>query len=171
VANLSRPEWNPVYYHQAGPDGIGFDRTTTGSDAASQYASPLASVYSNVETCPEELLLWFHHLPWDYRMKNGLPLWDALGLKYQEGVDAVGAMIGTWESLQGRVDPELYRQVHMLLEIQLQEARWWKDACMSYFQTFSKRAFPEGMEPPGQPLEYYQSLRFPYAPGIRPGWH
>ena len=170
VGNLSRPEWNPVYYHQADAGGIGFDRSPSGSNAAGQYAAPLASQYGNAATCPEELLLWFHHLPWDYRMKNGQKLWDALGLKYQEGVEAVRAMLATWESLQGKLDPELYRQVHMLLAIQLGEARWWKDACMSYFQTFSKLEFPGGMEPPEHSLEYYQSLRFPYAPGIRPGW-
>ena len=170
VDNLSRPEWNPVYYHQADTEGIGFDRSPTGSDAASQYAAPLASRYGNVASCPEELLLWFHHLPWDYEMKNGQRLWDALGLKYQEGVEAVRAMIATWESLQGKLEPELYRQVHMLLAIQLREARWWKDACMLYFQTFSKLEFPGGMEPPQHSLEYYQSLRFPYAPGIRPVW-
>ena len=170
VGNLSRPEWNPVYYHQADTGGIGFDRSPTGSNAAGQYAAPLASQYGNAATCPEELLLWFHHLPWDHRMKNGQRLWDALGLKYQEGVDAVRQMISTWESLEGKLDPELYRQVHMLLAIQLGEARWWKDACMSYFQTFSKLEFPGGMEPPEHSLEYYRSLRFPYAPGIRPGW-
>lgn len=170
VDNLSRPEWNPVYYHQADAEGIGFDRSPNGSDAASQYAAPLASQYGNAATCPEELLLWFHHLPWDHRMKNGHTLWDALGLKYQEGVEAVRAMSATWESLQGKVDPELYRQVQMLLAIQLGEARWWKDACMLYFQTFSKLEFPGGMEPPEHSLEYYQSLRFPYAPGIRPVW-
>ena len=170
VGNLSRPEWNPVYYHQADTGGIGFDRSPTGSNAAGQYAAPLASQYGNAATCPEELLLWFHHLPWDHRMKNGQRLWDALGLKYQEGVDAVRQMISTWESLEGKLDPELYRQVHMLLAIQLGEARWWKDACMSYFQTFSKLEFPGGMEPPELSLEYYRSLRFPYAPGIRPGW-
>ncbi len=170
VGNLSRPEWNPVYYHQADTGGIGFDRSPTGSNAAGQYAAPLASQYGNAATCPEELLLWFHHLPWDHRMKDGLRLWDALGLKYQEGVDAVRQMISTWDSLEGKLDPELYRQVHMLLAIQLGEARWWKDACMSYFQTFSKLEFPGGMEPPEHSLEYYRSLRFPYAPGIRPGW-
>jgi len=170
VDNLSRPEWNPVYYHQADAEGIGFDRSPTGSNAASQYAAPLASQYGNAATCPEELLLWFHHLPWDHRMKDGQRLWDALALKYQEGVEAVRTMIATWESLQGKVDPELYRQVQMLLAIQLGEARWWKDACMLYFQTFSKLEFPGGMEPPEHSLEYYQSLRFPYAPGIRPVW-
>ncbi len=171
VGNLSRPEWNPVYYHQASPEGVGFDRTPTGSNAVAQYALPLANKYGNLDSCPEEFLLWFHHLPWDYRMKSGATLWDALGLKYQEGVESVRQITATWESLQGKIEPELYQQVQMLLNIQQEEARWWKDACMRYFQTFSKLPFPEGMEPPQHSLEYYQSLKFPYAPGTRPSWN
>lgn len=171
VGNLSRPEWNPVYYHQASPEGIGFDRSAGGSNAVHQYAPKLEALYGNPATCPEEFLLWFHHLPWDYKMDNGTILWDALGLKYQEGVEAVKQMITTWKSLQGKVDPELHHQVQMLLAIQLEEARWWKDACMLYFQTFSKRPFPQGMDKPAHNLEYYQSLKFPYAPGTRPSWN
>ncbi len=171
VGNLSRPEWNPVYYHQASPEGVGFDRSPAGSNAAGQYAPPLASKYGNAATCPEEYLLWFHHLPWDYKLKNGTTLWDGLGLKYQEGVEAVKQMIDTWDSLEGKVAPELHHQVQMLLAIQWQEASWWKDACMLYFQTFSKQPFPKGMEPPVHNLEYYRSLKFPYAPGTRPRWN
>ncbi|MDG1571035.1 alpha-glucuronidase family glycosyl hydrolase [Robiginitalea sp. M366] len=171
VDNLSRPEWNPVYYHQADAEGIGFDRTATGSDALSQYAPEVARYFGNLETCPEEYLLWFHHLPWDYPLKNGRTLWDNLGMKYQQGVDQVREMILTWESLESQIPPERYRQVHMLLGIQLKEAQWWRDACMLYFQTFSGREFPPEMEPPQHTLEYYKSLKFPYAPGIRPRWN
>ncbi|MFM1878881.1 MAG: hypothetical protein RLZZ241_1747 [Bacteroidota bacterium] len=171
VSNLSRPEWNPVYYHQADSLGIGFNRTATGSNAVGQYAPSLANVYANPETCPDEFLLWFHHLPWDYVMKNGTTLWEAMGLKYQEGVNQVRQMRSIWEGLDQLVPAELYWEVLELLNIQLVEAIWWKDACMSYFQTFSKREFPEGMEPPKHNLSFYKSLKFPYAPGTRPSWN
>ena len=170
VGNLSRPEWNPVYYHKADEEGIGFDRTKTGSDALSQYAPELEKMYSDLDTCPEEYLLWFHHLPWDYKLKSGRTLWDGLGIKYQEGVDQVRDMITTWKNMKPFVDSDTHHQVSMLLDIQLKEAKWWRDACMLYFQTFSKMDFPKEMETPENTLEYYKSLKFPYAPGIRPRW-
>ncbi|WP_417943135.1 alpha-glucuronidase family glycosyl hydrolase [Flagellimonas chongwuensis] len=170
VGNLSRPEWNPVYYHKADEDGIGFDRTKTGSNALSQYAPAFEEKFGNLETCPEEYLLWFHHLPWDYQLKSGRTLWDGLGIKYQQGVDQVKQMINTWENMKPYVDEYRHNQVRMLLGIQLKEAKWWRDACMLYFQTFSKMDFPKEMESPENTLEYYKSLKFPYAPGIRPQW-
>ncbi|WP_088340323.1 alpha-glucuronidase family glycosyl hydrolase [Robiginitalea sediminis] len=170
VSDLSRPEWNPVYYHQADSLSIGFDRTATGSNALSQYAPGFARTYSDPETCPEEYLLWFHHLPWDFRMPSGHTLWEALGLKYQEGVDAVRGMLRTWEGLEGSLPKGLYQDVGMRLQIQLKEAIWWKDACMAYFQSHSRLPYPEGMEPPLHSLDYYMSLEFPNAPGIRPRW-
>ncbi|KAB5487681.1 alpha-glucuronidase [Flagellimonas hadalis] len=171
VDNLSRPEWNPVYYHKADDEGIGFDRTKTGSDALSQYAPELGEKFGNLETCPEEYLLWFHHLPWDYQLKNGRTLWDGLGIKYQQGVDQVGDMIKTWEDMKPFVDEYRHNQVSMLLGIQLKEAKWWRDACMLYFQTYSKMDFPKEMEKPENTLEHYKSLQFPFAPGIRPTWN
>ncbi|MEW2920897.1 alpha-glucuronidase family glycosyl hydrolase [Muricauda sp. ANG21] len=171
VNNLSRPEWNPVYYHKADSEGIGFDRTRTGSDALSQYAPEVEKMFTDLETCPEEYLLWFHHLPWDYTLKNGRTLWDGLGLKYQEGVDQVRGMIKTWKTMEPYVDKNRHHQVSMLLNIQLKEAIWWKDACMLYFQTFSKMEFPKEMEAPKHTLEYYKSLKYPFAPGIRPTWN
>jgi len=170
VDNLSRPEWNPVYYHRADPKGIGFDRTSTGSGALSQYSPEVAKRFSDLEQCPEEYLLWFHHLPWDYRLKSGRTLWDGLGIKYQKGVDQVRRMIGTWQAMEAHVDPYRHHQVAMLLQIQLKEAIWWKDACMLYFQSISKLDFPPEMESPQHSLEHYKSLQFPYAPGIRPSW-
>ena len=170
VDEHSRPEWNPVYYHQADSLGIGFDRTSTGSNAVAQYAPELAERYGDPATCPEEFLLWFHHLPWDYKLRDGHTLWEGLGLKYQEGINTVSGMLSDWQGLKGLLPDAAYRDVEMRLGIQLQEARWWKDACMLYFQTFSGREFPEGMEPPAHPLNYYKNLKFPYAPGIRPQW-
>ena len=171
VSNLSRPEWNPVYYHKADNQGIGFDRSFTGSNAVDQYAPELAKKFGNIETCPEAYLLWFHHVPWEYKLKNGRTLWDNLGIKYQQGVDEVKGMIKTWEAMKPYVNSKQHKEVTMRLNIQLKEAIWWKDACMSYFKTFSKMDYPMEMEKPTHDLSYYQSLKFPFAPGIKPIWH
>jgi len=165
VSDLSRPEWNPTYYHQADKDGIGFDRTPSGSNATSQYSSEIAEIFNAPETCPEEYLLWFHHLPWDYKLKNGEILWDAVALKYQEGVDQVGEMISIWKQAKTYISDDQYNEVRMLLEIQLKEAKWWRNACLLYFQTFSGKKLPPGVELPEENLEFYRSLKFPYAPG------
>lgn len=165
VSNLSRPEWNPVYYHKADSLGIGFDRTPTGSHATAQYAPEVASRFNNIETCPEEYLLWFHHVPWDYKLKNGETLWDGMALKYQEGVNEVAAMINTWEDMEPYVDEERFNEVKMLLHIQYKEAKWWRDACLLYFQQFSGKELPQGVEKPTKTLDYFQSLKFPFAPG------
>ena len=170
VSNLSRPEWNPTYYHQADENGIGFDRTPTGSNATDQYAKEIASKFNDLKTCPEEYLLWFHHLSWEYKLKNGRTLWDGLALKYQEGVDQVQGMVLKWEVAKPYVTENQFKEVQMLLQIQLKEAKWWRDACLLYFQTFSKKELPEGVEKPTQTLEYFKSLKFPFAPGIRPRW-
>ncbi len=171
VSELSRPEWNPTYYHQADSLGIGFDRTASGSNALAQYAQPFAAQYADPKTCPEEYLLWFHHLPWDFEMRDGTELWDALGLRYQRGVETVASMQRSWKGLEGALTPRLHKEVSMLLEIQRKEAEWWKDACMLYFQSFSNRPFPTGMEAPKHDLDHYRGLKFPYAPGIRPRWN
>jgi alpha-glucuronidase len=170
VSNLSRPEWNPTYYHKADENGIGFNRSATGSNAVAQYAKEVANIFNTVETCPEEYLLWFHHVSWDYKLKNGNTLWNGLALKYQEGVNQVNDMISTWEASKSYITEEQYNEVHMLLKIQLKEAKWWRDASLLYFQTFSKRALPASVEKPANTLEYYKSLKFPFAPGIRPHW-
>jgi alpha-glucuronidase len=171
VNNLSRPEWNPTYYHKADAYGIGFDRTPGGSNASSQYASDISTLLNDPKTCPEEYLLWFHHLPWDYRLDDGHTLWDGLALHYQKGVNQVNDMILTWQKAKSFISENQYKEVNMLLEIQLKEARWWRDACLLYFQTFSKMELPDGVDKPEHTLKYYQSLKFPYAPGIRPQWN
>lgn len=165
VKELSRPEWNPVYYHKADSLGIGFDRSEKGSDAVSQYAEEVARIYNDPDTCPEELLLWFHHLPWDYKLTNGESLWDGLALKYQQGVDEVEGMMLTWGAMKPYVDEQRFNEVRMLLNIQYIESKWWRDACLLYFQTYSKRELPPGVEKPEATLEYYKSLEFPFAPG------
>ena len=170
VDDLGRPDWNPVYYHQADTEGIGFDRTETGSNALEQYAPEIQKEFSNIKTIPEKHLLWFHHVPWDYKLKNGKSLWDNLALKYQEGVDKVKEMKEQWSELEDQIDPTIHSEVSMMLEIQLKEAIWWKDACLSYFNSFAKKDYPAGVTKPEHSLEYYKSLEFPYAPGIRPQW-
>jgi alpha-glucuronidase len=165
-----RTDWTSVYYHQADRLGIGFDRTASGSDALSQYAKEIRTLYADPRTCPEEFLLWFHHLPWDYTMNSGKSLWEELCYKYDQGVKQVREMKASWEELEARVDPERFAHVSALLGIQEEEAAWWRNACLLYFQQFSGRPFPADIEPPEGTLEYYQKLSFPYAPGIRPRW-
>lgn len=160
-----RADWTSVYYHRASKDGIGFDRTTHGSDAVSQYAKPVAAQFDDAAKTPEQFLLWFHHLPWDYTTQSGRPLWDELVHRYSQGVAYVRGMRGTWDGLQGRIDPERHAQVATFLAIQEKEAQWWRDASIAYFQTFSQRPLPEGEAPPAHPLDYYESLEFPFAPG------
>jgi len=160
-----RPDWNPVYFHRADPQGLGFDRTAVGFNAVAQYAPPVAKVFGDPGTCPENLLLWFHHLPWDYRLHSGKTLWDELCFHYQAGVDAVRGWLTTWASLKGLVDEERFQHVQALLIRQKREARGWRDACLLYFQTFSHRPLPAGVEPPEHPLEYYKAIQLRYVPG------
>jgi len=165
VADLSRPEWNPAYYHRADADGIGFERGPKGSNAVAQYSPKVAAVFADPKKTPENLLLWFHHVPWDRKMTSGRTLWDELVLRYAHGAEVVSQMRRTWEGLKGHVDAERFAQVGAFLAIQEQEAQWWRDACIAYFQSISKRPLPAGVPTPAHPLEYYQSLKFPYAPG------
>ena len=165
VHELARAEWNPVYYHQADAIGIGVDRTATGTDAIAQYAPPIAKQLANVATTPDKELLWFHHVPWDYKMKSGRSLWAELALHYQTGVEQVRAMQAQWRALKPFVDAERLEKTDAFLTIQLHEAEWWRDACLEYFGTFSKRPLPAGVPAPAHPLSYYEALEFPYAPG------
>nr|WP_213603444.1 alpha-glucuronidase family glycosyl hydrolase [Pseudoxanthomonas japonensis] len=160
-----RADWTSVYYHRADRDGIGFDRTSHGSDAVAQYAAAVADVFADVERVPDSLLLWFHHVPWEHRMASGRPLWDELVHRYTRGVRSVEAMQATWDRLQGRVDAERHRHVAAFLRIQRNEAQWWRDASVAYFQSLNGRALPAGEAPPAHPLAYYESLQFPFAPG------
>jgi alpha-glucuronidase len=160
-----RADWNPVYFHKADSSGIGFDRTEKGSGALAQYAPEVRQQWNSIGATPDKWLLWFHHVPWNHKMKSGRNLWEELCYQYQSGVDSVRRMRTAWDGLQGKIDSERFNQVSMLLSIQEEEARWWRDACLLYFQTFSRMPFPEGWEAPGHTLEYYMKLRFPYAPG------
>jgi alpha-glucuronidase len=172
INNAGRADWNPVYYHKADSIGIGFDRTEKGTDALSQYAVEVRKEWDNVSTCDEKYLLWFHHVPWSYKMsagnssqKPGTTLWEELCYKYYSGVDSVRWMQKTWDALKSYVDKERFEQVRMLLGVQEKEAVWWRNACLLYFQTFSKMPIPANYEKPEHDLEYYKALRFPFAPG------
>lgn len=159
-----RPDWTPVYYHRADSIGIGFDRTATGSDAVAQYFPPVRDRFANLATVPDSFLLFFHHVPWGYRMRSGRTLWDELALHYQEGVDTVRSMQRTWDSLHGAIDDERFRDVQSYLAIQEREAEWWRNAALLYFQTFSHRPLPAGVEKPRHTLPYYESIRCPADP-------
>jgi alpha-glucuronidase len=165
VDTASRADWNSTYYHRADANGVGFDRSPRGSNAVAQYAPPVAEAWGDVRRVPEELLLWFHHVPWDHRMSSGRTLWEELAGRYQRGVDAVRRMRATWEGLEGRVDAERHAQVGAFLAIQEKEARWWRDACVLYFQTFSRRPLPDGYELPEHDLAHYRAIRKRYVPG------
>jgi alpha-glucuronidase len=164
-ASGSRADQTPVYFHRADKNGIGFDRTATGSNAVAQYAPPLAQEFGDIKRVPEKFLLWFHHVPWDYRLHSGRALWEELVYRYTHGVDEVKQMRATWRGLEGRIDVERYRQIAAFLAIQEQEAQWWRDASIAYFQSISGRPLPAGYAPPAHSLEYYEALSFPYAPG------
>ncbi|MBB1061188.1 alpha-glucuronidase family glycosyl hydrolase [Marilutibacter spongiae] len=160
-----RADWTSVYYHRADARGIGFDRSSTGSNAVSQYAPPLARTFDDVEQVPEALLLWFHHVPWDHRMHSGRSLWDEMVHRYTRGVQYVEDMQATWETLRGRIDGPRHAHVAAFLAIQRAEAQWWRDASIAYFQSINGLPLPAGEMPPPHPLAYYEALRFPHAPG------
>lgn len=134
-------EWCPVYYHKADAQGVGFDRSSKGTDAVGQYPEPYRSLYDNIETCPEEYLLWFHHVPWDYKMKSGSTLWQELCMKYNMGVAMVEVYRDFWHTsakqyMKGH--EQEWQHTDSLLNVQLENAKEWRNTCLKYFQTFSK---------------------------------
>lgn len=134
-------EWCPVYYHKADAQGIGFDRSSKGTDAVGQYPEPYRSLYDNIETCPEEYLLWFHHVPWTYKMKSGSTLWQELCMKYNMGVAMVEVYRDFWHTsakqyMKGH--EQEWQHTDSLLNVQLENAKEWRNTCLKYFQTFSK---------------------------------
>ena len=134
-------EWCPVYYHKADAKGIGFDRSSKGTDAVGQYPEPYRSLYDNIQTCPEEYLLWFHHVPWNYRMKSGSTLWQELCMKYNMGVAMVEVYRDYWHTsakqyMKGH--EQEWQHTDSLLNVQLENAKEWRNTCLKYFQTFSK---------------------------------
>ena len=155
----ARPDWLPKYYHNADNTGLGFDRSATGSNAASQYFPPLNEIYGNIATCPENLILWFHHVPWDYRMKNGRTLWDELCYRYDTGVQQVREYQKSWDKIEHCIDVQRFTDVQSKLKIQSRDAVWWKDACLLYFQTYSKRPIPYDIERPVYELDDLKKIK------------
>ena len=134
-------EWCPVYYHKADAQGIGFDRSSKGTDAVGQYPEPYRSLYDNIETCPEEYLLWFHHVPWTYKMKSGSTLWQELCMKYNMGVAMVEVYRDFWHTSAKKYmkgHEQEWQHTDSLLNVQLENAKEWRNTCLKYFQTFSK---------------------------------
>jgi alpha-glucuronidase len=156
----ARPDWLPRYYHRASEYGIGFDRSSSGSNSVGQYFSPLREMYDNVAACPENLLLWFHHLPWDYRLTSGLKLWDAIVYKYYQGVDEARLFQSVWDRHRGLIDDSRFREVQYKLKVQTREAIWWRDACILYFQTYSGLPVPSELERPVHDLDELMKLKF-----------
>lgn len=142
-------EWCPVYYHKADTAGIGFDRSSHGTDAVGQYAEPYRSLYNDLRTCPEAYLLWFHHLPWNYPMRDGRTLWESLNAHYNRGVEATEGYLDTWQRVRpyveeadhdsGQASGSRWSRVNELLKTQVENAREWRDVCLKYFHSFTRR--------------------------------
>lgn len=165
VCNLARPEWNPCYYAKADKDGIGFDRTKTGSDALGQYAPDAAAKWQDAKSMDPRFLLWFHHVPWDFVSADGKPLWPDMVAHYDAGVAYVHHMQTTWAGLVPYVDARRFTAVSQSLQIQAREAKWWRDASLAYFQSVNGLPLPPGTTKPEKSLEDYEALQFPFAPG------
>jgi alpha-glucuronidase len=143
VDNMPRADWNSVYYHRADTNGLGFDRSCMGSNAVSQYSTSVCEKFNDISTCPEKYLLWFHHIPWDYKMKSGRALWDELCYRYNLGTEYVDKMIKKWQTTKLYVDPLIFSQVSEKLQIQKKDAGVWKDTCINYFKKFSNKPVPD----------------------------
>lgn len=154
----ARPDWTSVYYHKADAEGLGFDRTATGSNALALYAPGARQVWSNPATCPVNYLLWFHHVPWTQQLSTGRTLWNELTTRYYTGADSVLWMQRQWEQAKPALDPELHADVAARLRVQHREALWWRDACVLYFQSVSKQPLPPALPPPTRPLTDIKEL-------------
>jgi alpha-glucuronidase len=154
-----RADWTSIYYHKADATGLGFNRTTSGSNNISQYYSPLKEKFNSIADCPENLILWFHHVPWNHRMKSGRIMWDELCYKYDAGVQQIRDYQKVWDRMDKFIDEERFKHVQSRLKIQSKDAVWWKDACLLYFQTFSKLPIPYDIERPVNELDELKQIR------------
>lgn len=154
-----RADWTPPYYHRADSIGLGFDRTLDGSANVRQYPDELCSLYNDINTCPENLLAWFHHVPWTHRMKSGRIFWDELCHKYDDGARQAQQFLNQWDAMQDFVDARRFNDIQRKLRIQARDAVWWRDACILYFQTFSHRPIPADMDHPVHNLDEMMQFR------------
>ena len=154
-----RPDWMPPYYHRADSTGLGFNRSSSGSNAVAQYPAQLAKKLDNINTCPEEFILWFHHVPWDFKMKSGATLWQELCNRYQSGVESVETMQRQWTAAKPYIDPELWNDVNERLMTQARDANWWKEGCLLYFQQFSGMPIPDNVTPPVHTLDQLKGIQ------------
>ena len=149
-----RLDWTATYYHKADDKGVGFDRTRAGTGAVDQYAKPIADRWNDPKTTPENLLLWFHHLPWDYPLASGQTLWQGIVAHYHRGAGQAAQMEKDWAALKGAVDDERHAAVAAKLAIQTKDAATWRDKCLTYFARFSKQpttpAATSGSPSPGR---------------------
>ena len=158
-----RADWTPPYYHKADSIGMGFDRTLTGTANVKQYPEELCRLYNDINTCPENLITWFHHVPWDRKMKSGRTFWDELCHQYDEGVHEARQFLAVWDAMQPYVDAQRFSEVQRKLRIQARDAEWWRDACLLYFQTFSHRPIPQDMEHPVHNLDEMMQFHIPIS--------
>ena len=158
-----RADWTPPYYHKADSIGMGFDRTLTGTANVKQYPEALCRLYNDINTCPENLITWFHHVPWDHKMKSGRTFWDELCHQYDDGVHEARRFLTVWDAMQPYVDAQRFNEVQRKLRIQARDAEWWRDACLLYFQTFSHRPIPQDMEHPVHNLDEMMQFRIPIS--------
>ncbi len=165
IDDTGRSHWNPSYYNCADAKGIGFDRTDSGSGTVRQYSAKLARLYSSPYDVPKNLLLWFHHLPWNFMMPTGKTLWEEIVYHYDRGLRGVERNRELWSTLRDTIDPARFYEVSAFLQIQARDAQLWRDACVAYFQSINGLETPEGSRRPPQSLEYYKKLTFRHAPG------
>jgi alpha-glucuronidase len=158
--NRGRADWTAIYYHKADSLGIGFNRSPSGSNATGQYSKAVADKFADLSTCPDEYLLWFHHVPWNYRMRSGKTLWEEINLHYSAGVEGVLTMKSEWQSMNGKIDAEEFDAITKKMDKQVQLANWWRNSCVSYFQQFSKMPVPGNLEKPSESLDYYMKYDF-----------
>jgi len=164
--NETHPSWAPTYYHRADRNGIGFDRTTSGSNAVAQYALPAARLFGDPKRVSDDYLLWFHHVPWTHLTRSGRALWDQMVARYDRGVNHVSQMRRDWEALRPLVDARRHCEVTASLAQQEKEARWWRDASIAYWQSLNRLPLPRGHAPPEHPLSWYKALKFETVPGF-----
>jgi alpha-glucuronidase len=160
INDLSQANWNPFYFHKADATGIGFDRTSKGSNAVAQYQTTVRDKFASRATVPDEFLLFFQRVGWDEKLtSSGRSLWEELVYRYSAGVDAVSTMRDTWKTVSGQIDAKRFKDVSDFLQTQHYEARWWRDACLQYFASVSKHSIPSGYAAPAHDLQWYKDLK------------